>query len=73
MPSSLQWNQALYLRHCQPEVVRLMIRYLEKDELSLARFDIDDEPCHDAFQICDPAFYVRVYKLAGSLACVANY
>ena len=70
MPESLRWGHALYLRNCQPDVVRLVIRYLERDTSSSVEFDIDEEAYHGAVRVCDPVFYVRVYKLAGSLAYV---
>ena len=72
MPGSLQLNQSLYLRNCQPDVVRLVIRYLQKDDLFSVDFDIDDENCNIALRY-DPVFYVRVYKLAVSLAWVTTY
>ncbi|KAF4616243.1 hypothetical protein G7Y89_g15163 [Cudoniella acicularis] len=81
MPQSLQKDDALYLPNCDPEVVETLISYLESDHDSASleeyEFDFDDKVAVSSSLLYrqDPIFYLRIYKLAGSLAlddlCIA--
>ncbi|KAL3419330.1 hypothetical protein PVAG01_09552 [Phlyctema vagabunda] len=68
MPASLQKDGALYLAACEPDVVLALIRYLERDD----EVEFDDffelEAKRLRLHLQGPLYYLRVYKLAGSLA-----
>ncbi|KAH8686112.1 hypothetical protein BGZ60DRAFT_396904 [Tricladium varicosporioides] len=72
MPESLQMDGALYLPNCDPEIVETLIRYLETGHDTTSteyEFDFDDKVTESLpFHTQDPIFYLRLYKLAGSLA-----
>jgi len=74
MPQSLQKDGGLYFPHCDPEVVETLIRYMESDRQSdLSEYQIEFDNKITASlppYTQDPIFYLRLYKLAGSLAYV---
>lgn len=63
MPRSLQKDGALYLPHCDAEVVRTLIHCLRRDEYSVAEYKFQANVISQ-----DPLFYVKTYKLGMSLA-----
>ena len=65
MPESLRKDGALYLPHCDPEVVRTLIHCLRRDDYSSSDYEFDLN-----LRSQDPLFYIKTYKLALTLACV---
>jgi len=63
MPESLKKNGGLYLPKWDPYVVFALVKYLEMGEDAFFNSD-DISKLHQQ----DPLFYIRIYKLAGSLA-----
>jgi len=68
MPESLKKDGALYFRSCHPDVVSALVKYLERDEATSSEDDFANNVDILQLQNQDPLFYIRVYKLAGSLA-----
>lgn len=65
MPESLRKDGALYLPHCDPEVVRTLIHCLKRENYWSSDYEFDDN-----LRSQDPLFYIKTYKLALTLACV---
>ena len=68
MPGSIRKNGAFYFPHCQPDVVFAIVKYLEGDQATFPGNDFANDAAILQAHNRDPLFYIRVYKLAGSLA-----
>ena len=65
MPESLRKDGALYLPHCDPEVVHTLIHCLKREDYSSSEYEFDVN-----LRTQDPLFYIKTYKLAMTLAYV---
>lgn len=68
IPSSLHKDSALCFPAVDPEVMETVVRYLERDEREQWAFDLRGKALEEVKAPVDHIFYVRLYKLALSLA-----